>query len=64
MQGSAIMIVRGKNNNKNYITGKDSDMKVLESDYSNSTFHLASRSSMVGTAKNGQRPKTQMSHTG
>ncbi len=28
--------------------GGDTDMKILESDYSSSTFHLASRSSVHG----------------
>ena len=47
---------QGRNNNK--VNAKDSDMRILESDYSNSTFHLASRSSMIGTAKSGNRPRT------
>jgi hypothetical protein len=29
----------------------DTDMKILDSDYSSSTFHLASRSSISGTGK-------------
>jgi len=47
---------QGRNNHK--VNAKDSDMRILESDYSNSTFHLASRSSMIGTAKSGNRPRT------
>lgn len=32
----------------------DTDMKILDSDYSSSTFHLASRSSINGMGKQGQ----------
>jgi hypothetical protein len=31
----------------------DTDMRILDSDYSSSTFHLASRSSIHGTATKG-----------
>ena len=36
---------------ESYKRDDDTDMKILESDYSSSTFHLASRSSMVGNGK-------------
>jgi hypothetical protein len=49
---------QGHKDNSNYINGRDSDIKILESDYSNSTFHLASRSSVIGTAKSGNRTRT------
>ena len=42
MQFKGNAFIGGNQNRSNFVSGKDSDMKILESDYSNSTFHLAS----------------------
>ncbi len=43
----------------------DTDLKILESDYSNSTVHLASRSSMMGYKdKTGYGSRLSMNNSG